>query len=95
MVHADVRREPSQDTGQIVMRTAVQGGLLKGPLAFMGPECHFKLVLNVELSLGRKDGAMPRSGPPRDSAAKGDADGRALKLVLRVIDGPRFPPKED
>jgi hypothetical protein len=33
MVHADVCGEPSQDTGQIVMRTAVQGGLLKGPLA--------------------------------------------------------------
>jgi hypothetical protein len=29
-------------------RTAVQGGLLKGPLAFMGPECHFELVLDVE-----------------------------------------------
>ena len=48
MVHADVGREPAQDARQIVMRASVQGRLLQGPLAVMGPERRLELVLHVE-----------------------------------------------
>src|SRR5258708_39091782 len=48
MMHADVRREPAQDSRQIVVRATIQGGLMSGPLAVMRPKRPLELVLNVE-----------------------------------------------
>src|SRR5689334_2021889 len=48
MVHADIGSQPAQDPRQLVMRTSMQGRLLKCPLAVVCPECHLELVLHVE-----------------------------------------------
>ena len=48
MVHADIRREPAQNSRQVVMRTAIQRRFVKRPLGITNPKRRVKLVLHVE-----------------------------------------------
>src|SRR5580704_3773376 len=48
MMHADVRREPAQDSRKLVVRTAAQGCFFEAPFGLMRPERHLELMLHVE-----------------------------------------------
>src|SRR5947209_2490823 len=48
VVDADVRREPSQDSRQLVMGAAVQRSVVKIPGLLMRPVCVLELVLDVK-----------------------------------------------
>lgn len=48
MVHADIGGEPAQQSRQIVMRAAVQGGVVEVPRLVVVPGGAFELVLHVE-----------------------------------------------
>ena len=48
VVNADVRREPAQDTRQVIVGTALQRGLVKTPGLITGPGRALELVLNIE-----------------------------------------------
>ena len=48
VVHPDIGREPAQNTGQVVMRAAVQRGLVQIPTVVVGPGRVLELVLDVE-----------------------------------------------
>jgi len=48
VVNANVCREPTQDSGQVIVRTAMKGSFVKIPKLFIGPGGVFELVLNKE-----------------------------------------------
>src|SRR5581483_10543813 len=48
VVDANIRREPTQYSRQIIVRAAMQRRFFKTPTDLMCPECHFELVLYVE-----------------------------------------------
>src|SRR5262245_41056481 len=48
MVHANVRREPAQNSRQVVMRTSTKRRLVKTPFPAMRPERLFELMLQVK-----------------------------------------------
>src|SRR3984893_7775392 len=48
VVNADVRREPAQDTRQVIVGTAMQRGFVKTPGLIEGPGRVLELVLDIE-----------------------------------------------
>ena len=48
VVNADVRREPAQDARQVIVRTAMQTGLVKTPGLITGPGRVLELVLDIK-----------------------------------------------
>jgi hypothetical protein len=48
MVDADVRREPAQNTRQVIVGTAMQRSFVKIPGLVMGPGGVLELVLDIE-----------------------------------------------
>src|SRR5689334_13556043 len=46
MMHADIRGEPAQNCGQVIMRTAMQSGIMQVPDRSLGPPCLLELMLN-------------------------------------------------
>src|SRR5262249_6723376 len=48
MVYADVRREPAQNSRQVVIRTSTKRSLVKTPFPAMRPERLFELMLHVK-----------------------------------------------
>jgi len=56
VVDADVRREPAQDTRQLIVGAAMQPGFVTTPGPLMGPGGVFELVLDIN--------SQTRSTPP-------------------------------
>ena len=48
VVNTDIRGEPPQDSGQVIVRASVERRLVERPLILTRPECRVELVLNVE-----------------------------------------------
>ena len=48
MVYTDIGGKPAHHDGQVVVRAAVQGGLVQCPVPVFGPNRLFELVLDVE-----------------------------------------------
>src|SRR6478609_2620428 len=48
VVDADIGGKPSQDARQVIVRAALQSGLMKAPAFVMGPERILELVLDIE-----------------------------------------------